>query len=125
MIYTPSSRREDIVQSMRERHVYAATDNIILDVQALDGDRTYIMGDVFETRSRIVQFKIKVFGTDRITRLDVIKNNAFAFTREGVGREMEIEYVDTSPKEGENYYYVRAQQIDRNMAWSSPIWVKY
>ncbi len=125
MIYTPSSRREDIVQSMRARHVYAATDNIILDVRALDGNRTYIMGDVFETRGRRVQFKIKVFGTDRITRLDVIKNNTFAFTREGTGREMEIEYVDTSPKEGENYYYVRAQQIDRNMAWSSPIWVKY
>jgi hypothetical protein len=125
MILTPSTRRADIVQSLRERHAYAATDNIILDVQALDGDRTYIMGDIFETRSRKVQFKIRIVGTDTITRMDIIKNNTIAFTRQGDSREMMVDYADTSPRAGENYYYVRVQQIDRNLAWSSPIWVKY
>lgn len=38
---------------------------------------------------------------------------------------MTVDCVDQSPKQGENYYYVRIQQIDRNMAWSSPIWVTY
>jgi hypothetical protein len=125
MILTPSSRRADIVQSMRERHAYAATDNIILDFQALDGDRTHIMGDIFETRTRKVQFKIRIVGTDTITWMDIIKNNTIAFTRQGDSSEMTVDYADTSPRPGENYYYVRVQQIDRNLAWSSPIWVKY
>jgi hypothetical protein len=125
MIYTPSTERADIVQAMRERHAYAATDNIILDVQAVDGSRSYIMGDIFEAQSRRVQLQVRVIGTDAIDRLDIIKNNTFAFTRAGAGREMTIEWVDESPRSGENYYYVRVQQIDRNIAWSSPIWVKY
>jgi hypothetical protein len=57
--------------------------------------------------------------------MDIIKNNTIAFTRQGDGSEMTVDYADTSPRPGENYYYVRVQQIDRNLAWSSPIWVKY
>jgi hypothetical protein len=110
---------------MRQRHAYAATDNIILDVQAIDGDRIHVMGDIFEAKTRNVQFKIQVLGTDRITRLDIVKNNTFAFSRDGTDKELTVDYVDASPRQGENYYYVRVQQIDRNMAWSSPIWIKY
>src|SRR5208282_4598974 len=33
MIYTPSMDRTDIVESMRKRHAYGATDNIIVDFQ--------------------------------------------------------------------------------------------
>ena len=36
LIYTPSSERGAIVESMRQRHAYAATDNIILDYRAVD-----------------------------------------------------------------------------------------
>ena len=125
MIYSPSTKRTDIVQAMRERHVYAATDNIIMDVTAQDGDRAYMMGDIFETRTKKVQFKIRVVGTDTITRLEIIKNNTFAFSREGDTKEMNVDFVDAAPRAGENYYYVRVQQVDRNLAWSSPIWVTY
>jgi hypothetical protein len=38
---------------------------------------------------------------------------------------MTLDYTDAAPRPGENYYYVRVIQMDRNMAWSSPIWVKY
>ena len=57
--------------------------------------------------------------------MDIIKNNTIAFSRQGDSSEMMVDYADTSPRTGENYYYVRIQQIDRNLAWSSPIWVKY
>jgi hypothetical protein len=36
MIYTPSTARRDIVESMWQRHAYGATDNIVLDVRARD-----------------------------------------------------------------------------------------
>jgi len=35
----------------------------------------------------------------------------------------EIKFKDLPVTKGHNYYYVRASQIDGQMAWSSPIWV--
>jgi hypothetical protein len=104
-------------ESTGEQHDYPAL------LETRDGDRNYMMGNIFEPRSKRVQFKIKVVGTDVITRLDIIKNNTFAFTKEGNAKEMTVDYSDEAPRKGENYYYVRIQQIDRNMAWSSPIWL--
>jgi hypothetical protein len=36
---------------------------------------------------------------------------------------VKFSYRDIEPPEGENYYYVRVQQTDGQLAWSSPIWV--
>lgn len=89
LIYTPSIERGAIVESMRQRHACAATDNIILDFRAVDAQgREHMMGDAFEST-------------------------------------VEFAYVDNNPGGEESHYYVRAIEIDRNLVWSSPIWVKY
>ncbi len=36
---------------------------------------------------------------------------------------MKFQYTDSNPLPGENRYYVRLQQEDGNMAWSSPVWI--
>ena len=67
MIYTPSMDRTDIVESMRKRHAYGATDNIIVDFQAVDEQgHTYLMGDAFAARTA-PRLKVKVFGTDTLS----------------------------------------------------------
>ncbi len=48
MIYSPSTGRRDMVESMRQRHAYGATDNIIVDFRTEDGHR---MGDAFDAKS--------------------------------------------------------------------------
>ena len=35
-----------------------------------------------------------------------------------------IDFIDTGLMRPENYYYVRVTQIDGEMAWSSPVWVR-
>jgi hypothetical protein len=40
LIYTPSMDRTDIIESMRKRHAHWATDNIIVDFQAVDENGT-------------------------------------------------------------------------------------
>jgi hypothetical protein len=35
----------------------------------------------------------------------------------------EFDYTDAAPGTGQSSYYVRVIQADRNMAWSSPIWI--
>jgi hypothetical protein len=58
-------------------------------------------------------------------RLEIIKNGKFVYSSEPNSNDIEFTYVDNSPQTGESWYYVRATQFDRNLAWSSPIWVKY
>jgi len=126
MIYTPAVDRTSIVDSMRKRHAYAATDNIVLDFEALDADgNAHLMGDIFNA-SRGLKLRVKVEGTDVVTRIDLIRNNAIIYSATDPGKkEAGFEYIDQTPQPGTNWYYVRVTQIDRNLAWSSPIWVTY
>ena len=125
MIYTPSVDRADTVESMRRRHVYGATDNIIVDFQAVDGrGGAHLMGEAFETNAA-PKLIVKVAGTDRIAAIDIIRNKAFIYHSDPGTKTAEFTYVDNHPSAGESYYYVRVGQIDRNLAWSSPVWVTY
>jgi hypothetical protein len=117
MIYTPDERRESIVENMRRRHAYAATDNIILDFQ-VNGK---LMG---EEAAGPAKLRAKIFGTDIINEVVVVRNNEFIYLQRPNTKDFSFEYEDRSPKPGENYYYVRVEQEDGNLAWSSPIWVR-
>jgi hypothetical protein len=67
-----------------------------------------------------------VQGTDIVTRIDLIRNNAIIYSAPDQGKkDVNFEYVDQEPQPGKNWYYVRVTQIDRNLAWSSPVWVTY
>jgi len=112
--------RVDILNAMRARHTYAATDNIIVDTRIGD----HIMGDILETRE-IPVLKVRVEGTGPIDRIEVIKNNKFVHTAHPTGSTAVFEYRDADIQPGESYYYVRVEQAAGQLAWSSPIWVKY
>jgi len=127
MIYSPSATdRTAIVDNMRRRHAYAATDNIVVDFEALDTDGTpHMMGDVF-TASRGMRLRFRTLGTDTIDKIELIRNQTVIYSVPNSGRkEAEFEYSDMSPQPGTNWYYVRVTQLDRNLAWSSPLWVTY
>jgi hypothetical protein len=112
--------RVDILNAMRARHAYAATDNIIVDARIGD----HIMGDVFPSKE-IPILKVRVQGTGPIARIEVIKNNTFVHTARPQGASASFEYRDNDIKPGESYYYVRVEQAAGQLAWSSPIWVNY
>lgn len=125
MIYTPSTVRRDIVESMRKRHTYGATDNIVLDFRARDRQgREWMMGDALDASSAPV-LHVKVLGTGPIVSVEVIKDGKFVYKTEPKTDTAEFDYTDTAAGNGESWYYVRVMQADRNMAWASPIWVKY
>jgi len=44
--------------------------------------------------------------------------------RQALDREADFAFVDHQPLAGESYYYVRVQQVDEQMAWSSPTWIR-
>jgi hypothetical protein len=123
MIYTPSGSRRDLVESMRARHAYGATDNIVLDVRARDRQgREWITGDSLAGPSAPI-LHVKVLGTGTIASVEIIKDGKFIHRTQPNAATSEFDYVDNAASAGQSWYYVRVMQVDRNMAWSSPIWV--
>ena len=106
---------------MRKRRAYGATDNIILDFRA---DGVHMMGDAFDAE-KSPKFQVKVVGTGPIDKVEIVKDGKFVFNTQPGGSMADFTYVDAKPEKGESWYYVRVMQADRNLAWSSPIWVKY
>ena len=115
--------RHGLVDAMRKRHTYAATDNIVLDVRM---GSLGIMGD--EVRTSQPRLDVVVLGTGPIDRVEVICNGEVSHTeRPNPGAaESRFQLGRSGPRKGEtpSYYYVRVIQKDGQMAWGSPIWVQ-
>ena len=107
---------------MKQRHSYGATDNIVLDYRLEANGREYLQGDILKADGPF-RLSVKVLGTTPIRQIDIIKNQEFLYTRQKLPQDVEFTYEDTEKGAGEDLYYVRVQQNDGNVAWSSPIWV--
>ena len=115
--------RKGLLEAMRKRHNYAATDNIILDYRATADDVEYIQGDVVPGEVSRVELRARILGTAPVRQIDIIRGKEFVYTLQDQPDEVTFRFVDTQPPSGEQHYYVRVQQADGQMAWSSPIWV--
>jgi hypothetical protein len=114
--------RESLLEAVRARRAYGATDNIILDVRFAASDGEHMMGEEFTSRSP-VRIRAKVLGTGPIRQLDVIRNSRIVYTRPAGPAELEFEYREPEMPAGTSYYYVRVVQENGEMAWGSPVWV--
>jgi hypothetical protein len=124
-ILAESWTREGLLDAIRKRHSYAATDNIVLDFQAVTGRTAHLMGDVVTAQAKEdPQFLVRVAGTGAIKQIDLIKNHAFIYTTRPDTRQARFDYVDKQSAAGESWYYVRVLQEDGQLAWSSPIWIR-
>ena len=122
MVISDDFSRHGLVEAMRQRHTYAATTNIILDYRAQAGDGEWIQGDEFTTRE-VPTVSAVVRGTDRIKEVVVVRDNAYVHTQAGDGERLDLEFREQALEPGDHFYYVRVEQDDGNVAWSSPIWV--
>jgi hypothetical protein len=112
--------RAGILEAMKKRHCYAATDNILLDVRSGE----HLMGDEFTTKAEPA-LQIRVAGTDTVERIDILKDSQIAHTLRPAASEYRGEWSDPKPEGGVHYYYVRVQQKDGQLAWGSPLWINY
>ena len=115
--------REGLLDAMRKRHNYAATDNIVLDYRLRADGREYLQGDIVPGTPARVDLKVKILGTAPVQQVDVIRGRDFVYTSQHHADEVEFTFTDQEVPSGEQYYYVRVQQADGQMAWSSPIWL--
>lgn len=116
MVYVEEITREGIMDGLKKRRTYGATDNIVLDVKMND----HFMGDVIKSDTR--EINIHVIGTDKIKEIVVVKNDKEYEVKHKGKKEVEVSWTDDDVTDQESYYYVRIIQEDGELAWSSPIW---
>jgi hypothetical protein len=113
--------RRGLIEALKKRHSYAATDNILLDVRM----GANLMGDVVRTAHPALDVIVR--GTGTLDRVVVLRDGEVKHTYQPdpPSTDAKFHWEDAAPNKGEkaSYYYVRVQQKDEQMAWSSPIWV--
>jgi hypothetical protein len=117
-VYTRNRDRESIFEGLTARRTYAATDKILLDFRignALMGEETKVQ--------TAPELTVAVTGTAPIARIDIVRNGGFAYTAQPNSATAQFTFRDPQFDGKQTYYYVRVMQADKNMAWSSPIWV--
>ncbi len=120
LVYVKENKREAILDGIRRRHTYGATDNLVVESWA----NGHFQGDEFKSSEKPT-LELRVQGTDAISRVDLIRNNNYVYTTSPLKEKVEIKYTDMSAKSGLNYYYFRIQQVGGDVAWASPVWINY
>jgi hypothetical protein len=115
--------RQGMLDAIRKRHAYGATDNIVLDFRAQSGGATYLMGDSFHANAS-PRFLVHVRGTAPIQQIDLIKNGKFIYTPRPLTNQADFEFTDRDFRPEKTWYYVRVLQQDGQLAWSSPMWIE-
>lgn len=117
-VYVEDFTREGIIAGFKARRTCAATDKIFVELSCGD----HLMGEVIET-SGSPTLTLHVAGTAPIKRLTIIRNEEDHRVIEPNTAAHSETWTDVAPLDGENRYYLRIEQSDGNMAWSSPLWV--
>ena len=55
--------------------------------------------------------------------MTIVRNEADYKSFDHDACDFSATFTDDAPLAGENRYYIRVEQNDGNMAWSSPVWV--
>jgi len=120
MLYVSEMSREGVMEALRKRHCYGATDNILLDVRI---GESHMMGDELKVDDA-PKLRIHAVGTGPIKSLDIIRNAEIYHTISPGKAAVDVTWQDPAPVAGESSYYVRVIQEDGELAWGTPLWVQ-
>ncbi len=120
-VYAKELTREAIWEALKERRCYGTTHARIVIKFVMDG---HIMGESYKTDS-CPEIDVEVIGTNPLEKIELIKDGKVIYARTEKGLISNFTYKDDKIDKGESYYYLRVTQTDREMAWSSPIFVNF
>jgi hypothetical protein len=119
-VYVKNLNRKEILDALDARRTVAATAKIYTDFTCNGRP----MGEIFEAEGKPTM-QMSVEGTAPIRRVTLIRNEKDYQVYEPATEAATFSqsFVDEAPLEGENRYYLRVEQVDGNMGWTSPVWV--
>jgi hypothetical protein len=110
--------REAIWEALYNRETVATTGPRILLDFYLNGEP---MGSELPATAER-HLEIEVHATTEIESVDILKNNEVLYAVADPGMDVSFSLDDAQTLETD-FYYVRVIQVDRHLAWCSPIWV--
>jgi hypothetical protein len=120
-VLVKETTREAILDAFRKRHIYASTGNIVADVRSGE----HLMGDEF-TVSEAPKFTVKLIGTAAFAKVVLVRDGKEVYTATPNAKDVTFDWTDPEPAAPGgtvSYYYVRGEQSDGGLVWSSPIWI--
>ncbi|MCK9413694.1 MAG: CehA/McbA family metallohydrolase [Prolixibacteraceae bacterium] len=120
-ILSPELERKALFNSMYDRHCYATSGARILIFFTVNG---FPMGSEVKMGPKDPRnISFRAIGTNSIKNVELLRNNEVIKTWNGTADDISGALsVKEEIGQGE-WYYIRVTQTDREMAWSSPIWV--
>lgn len=95
-LYSTALTRDALLDAIRQRHSYAATDNIVLDFRMEDKSTgEHLMGDIVSTRT-VPVFVIHIDGTANLKQVDIIKSNRIVYTASPGANRFALRYATTN-----------------------------
>ncbi len=120
-VFAEELTRKSIWDAFINRRMYGTTGaRIVVDFRTFD----HFMGEEFST-NEVPSFRFEVDSLTRIKFVDIIKNGIITFRLKCKEKKCNGEFMDKKIEPGINYYYLRVIRMDEEMAWASPIWIKY
>ena len=122
-VYAPELTSEAILNAIKKRRTFGATDNIIVKLDAVtSAGEVYKMGQELSDVSA-PKLRASIEGTQPLASVELIRNGKILLARNPGQPSDTFEFRDNDPLNTEAYYYLRIVQKDKQLAWSSPIWV--
>lgn len=119
-VYARALTRQAILEAVRSRRVYGTTGaRIVIDFR-INGA---FMGQEISCDSE-AEIKALVVGSKRLSRITLVKDGEDFATWEHDKKRFVLCYPDSSLTPGNHFYYLRVEQIDGEVGWSSPVWCR-
>ncbi len=111
--------RKQLIYALRNRKTYATTsDRILVDfsVSGLAMGKIGKADDVF--------LKAIIHGCDRIRKIEVIKDGKIVHTERPDVMDVIFSWQDKRVEKGIHWYYITITQANREVAYTSPVWLE-
>ena len=115
-----------ILDAIKQRRSYAATDNIVLKFEAIsNGAQKVKMGGEFAATAQ-PSLSFRAIATAPVDSLEIVRSGEVVYASKPGTSTVAVDFRDEeAPGEGWAHYHVRIVQQDGQIAWSSPIWVDF
>jgi len=118
-LWVTEPTRKGVLEAFKKRRVYGATDNILAEVTS----NGHFMGEEFSVKGPPT-IEVKLAGTAAFHRVHIIKDGNYAYSGVPDSKKVHFGWRDNDARPGTtSYYYVRAEQVDGELVWVSPMWI--
>lgn len=111
--------RESLIYALRNRKTYASTSDRILVDFSVSG---FKMGEIGKSDSAVIN--ATVYGCDVIKRIEIVKNGRVAHTEKPGKMDTIFCWQDRKIERGFHWYYLKITQKNKEVAYTSPVWIK-